>query len=400
MPAVPIRCLPLLALLLAGCGASSPPRRAAGTADTRRPGLVEVTSLTPTWRDSSEAWQYRPTLTIQPAHGSPGALSRPSGIVVDEWGRIYVADKDSVSIKLFDSTGKFVRTIGRPGWGPGEYASLFLAVRGGHLVVHDPQLGRASLFDTSGTFVHSWPTSSVWNKISIDSAGLITVPSSTPPGRSRNWWGVTLSRFRLDGTLVDTLFVPVRKGNNGWTFAGGSYGRKTFQSSWIPFAPRQVMRFHPDGGLVLGWTGEYRIFRSARGEDTTAIYTRAWTPGRIPEARRRAALEEVVKSVKDFIGEASARDSARLADIPADEPAYTSLAVDLDGNIFARQFAGSDSTRTRFDVFSPAGAWLGSITLPVALPEQSVEFFGRRAIYVVANGKDGRPSIVRLTRGN
>lgn len=394
------RCYSLLALSLAGCG-ERPAPVATVRVDTLRPGLIEVTSPAPTgWNDSTKAWTYRVSLTIQPEDDSHGELSQPDGIAVDEWGRIYVADRNPVSIKLFDSAGTFIRTIGRRGGGPGEYEAVFLAVRGGHLVVHDPQQGRTSVFDTSGTFVRSWPSSCCyWDNIGIDSAGVITVPSTYSPGNGQPSRGNAMRRFRMDGTVVDTLFVPLRESpSKGWTFSGGSGGSKTTMIMSIPFEPRLVKRLHPDGGFVVGWSGEYRILRSPRGEDTTAIYTRTWSPGRIPEEQRRAAVEGMVKNVTGLVGADKARETAILSDVPVDEPAFTSLAVDLDGTIFVRQLLGSDSTRTRFDVFSPDGAWLGTLTLPVAIPEYGGQFFGRRAIYVATEGEDGRPAIVRLSR--
>ena len=40
--------------------------------------------------------------------------------VVDEEASIYVLDTQDAHIKVFDKTGKYVRTIGRKGQGPGE----------------------------------------------------------------------------------------------------------------------------------------------------------------------------------------------------------------------------------------------------------------------------------------
>lgn len=394
----------LLTPLALACG-ERPATVATARVDTLRPGLVQMTSPAPTgWTDPAGAWQYRETLRIQPGERTPGELIEPDGIAVDEWGRIFVVDHRPHAIKLYDSSGAFIRTFGREGGGPGEYRAAFIAVRGGHLVVQDPEQGRASVFDTSGTFLRSWPTSCCyWDRVGIDSAGLIYIPSVYSPDSGQNNRGQALRRYRLDSTLVDTVFVPNQQAEEkSWKFSGsagsGSARSTTTVFMGIPLAPRIVKALHPAGGFVLGWSGAYRILRSRTGEDTTMILARAWTPDPIPEAQRRQEVERVVKNTKGMVGEATARAVARLGDVPENAPAFTALAVDLDGNIFARQLVGSDSTQTRFDVFSPAGAWLGALTIPASMPEFGGQFYGRRAIYFVVEGEDGRPAIVRFTR--
>jgi hypothetical protein len=368
--------------------------------DTLPSGIIEVTSDKPTgWQDSSSAWPFRVTLRIQPPEGSPGELTEPGTLGVDDWGRVYVADRKPALIKVFDSSGAFVRTIGREGGGPGEYGVAYIAVRGRHLVVHDPMQSRTSVFDTSGAFLRSWTSSCcMWMDIAIDSADRIYIPTvvlSAPGGTDR---GRAYTRYRMDGTPLDTLYVPQRGGaTQVWRFStGNGRTRRASMVTTVPYAPSVVFAFHPLGGFVRGWTAEYRILRSPRGEDTTMVASRAWTPEPIPEDRRVKAVEAVVANARDMVGEAAAREIARLGDVPTSAPAYTTLRVDFDGNIWARQLVGSDSTRTRYDVFSPAGAWLGEARVPVAVSEWGGQFFGRKTIYSVAEDAEGRPMVVRV----
>jgi hypothetical protein len=168
--------------------------------------------------------------------------------------------------------------------------------------------------------------------------------------------------------------------------------------SHVPLSPSVVKALHPNGGFVIGWTGEYRILRSVKGEDTAMVFTRSWAPDAIPESTRRKAVEDMVANAKGMVGEASARETAKLSDVPTSAPAYQTLRVDLDGNVWARHLIGSDSTRTLYDVFSPAGAWLGAVTVPVTVPEYGGQFFGHGVIYSVGEDSDGRPMIVRTNR--
>lgn len=389
------------AMFLPACGRTDAPRVDARI-DTLRPGLIQVTSPSPTgWSDSAGAWHYRVTLRLQPAEQTPAELLDPNGIAVDGWGRIYVVESKPPVIKVYDSTGSFIRAIGREGAGPGEFVAAYIAIRGPHLVVHDPAQSRTSLFDTSGTYVRSWTSSCCYySDIAIDADTLVTLPAMVTRAIGGADRGDAWLRYRIDGTLVDTLFVPRRDADSPrWTFTSGSgASSRAVMSTPVPLSPRVFQALHPDGGFIRGWSGEYRLLRSPKGEDSTAIFVRSWTPERIPDSIRSARLDSTVANAKRSVGEAQALKTARLGEIPVTAPAFQTLSVDVDGNIFARQLLGSDSTRTRYDVFSPAGAWLGTITVPVAVPEWGPRFFGRRSIYTVTEDADGRPMIVRLTR--
>jgi hypothetical protein len=205
----------------------------------------------------------------------------------------------------------------------------------------------------------------------------------------------------MDGTLIDTVFVAQRLNEEKtWTFTSGGRNNRSMMTSGVPFSSSNVRTYHPSGGFVTAWSGEYRIMRSPNGEDTTMILTRSWTPDPIPESMRTQQVEDMVKGAKDMVGEASAREIAKLSDVPTTSAAFETLRVDVEGNIWARHLIGSDSTRSRYDVFSPRGAWLGPVTVPVAAPDYGGQFFGRGVIYSVGEDGDGRPMIVRANRVN
>lgn len=386
-------------ILLAGCGSRQAPA-ATARVDTLPSGTLLVTSDGPTgWRDSSRAWQVVETLRIQPPEGSPGELVEPFTLAADGAGRIYVADQKPVVIKVFDTAGVLARTIGREGAGPGEFQVAFIALNGPNLVVQDPSQSRASVFDTSGSFVRSWTSSCcIWGDIAVDTAGRISIPTMVTPDSGKPRRGQAYSRYRVDGGLIDTLFVPERSEEGKvWRFTRGPSTRPTgMMMMSVPYAASMTSSQHPAGGFVRGWTGEYRIVRSPLGEDSSMVMTRPWTADPIPEAMRLAQVEQAVRNAKDMVGEAAAREAARLSDIPTLAPAYQSLRVDLDGNVWARRLVGSDSTRTLYDVFAPDGAWLGPVVVPVALPRWGALFFGHGVIYSAVEDADGRPAIVRL----
>jgi len=84
-------------------------------------------------------------------------LYRPGRFIVDEDENIYVCDRQDWAIKVFDSNGRFVRSIGREGTGPGEFKFVaeIAFLPDGRLLVQDWDLDRASLFMKDGQFISS-----------------------------------------------------------------------------------------------------------------------------------------------------------------------------------------------------------------------------------------------------
>ncbi|MEX2285252.1 MAG: 6-bladed beta-propeller [Gemmatimonadota bacterium] len=55
----------------------------------------------------------------------PDLFGQPWAVEQDELGRIYVLDQQSKDVRVFAADGKHLRTIGRPGGGPGEFSNPF-----------------------------------------------------------------------------------------------------------------------------------------------------------------------------------------------------------------------------------------------------------------------------------
>jgi len=84
-------------------------------------------------------------------------LSRPVGLARDrERGEIYVADSRAHDIKIFNDSGKLLRTLGHRGAGPGEFnAPTYLSFAHGRLYVTDTLNARVQIFDRTGKFIRA-----------------------------------------------------------------------------------------------------------------------------------------------------------------------------------------------------------------------------------------------------
>ena len=127
---------------------------------------------------------------------------------VDAWGRIFVLDSQAEEVRIFDSGGTFVRTVGRRGEGPGEFTqagSIDLSLNG-QIWVMGMGEGRVSIFDTTGTYLRGERT---------NAGGMILRPyrgGFDPMGRYnvviRSAGMRGMARFDQSFTPIDTIYVP------------------------------------------------------------------------------------------------------------------------------------------------------------------------------------------------
>lgn len=379
-------------VLLAACGPSQHEKLAVAKVDTLPNHVISVTSLGPTaWADSNTGWRLVPAGSVSGESGTPGELIDPRSLAVDDAGRIYVEDSKPAIIKVFAPDGTFLHTIGREGEGPGEFKVAFIATHGSKLVVHDPRLARTTVFDTSGALIRSWKTSCCyWDLIGVDSAGRISIPAMTTPEQHRS---INYLRYSLDGTFVDTMIVPRGGEPKYWMVKQGKNG---MMSAPIPAAPRVVSSLDPMGGVLFGYSGDYRIVSSRTGRDTAAIFGRAWTAKPVSSAWRHATVERMVTQQAKYWPEASLRAAFREDEIPATFPAFESISVDRAGNRWVRLSNGSDTTSTRLDVFDPAGRYLGPVKFQRYLPPYGPTAWTDRELYVVLESDEGTPAVMRF----
>ena len=196
--------------------------------------------------------------TIDPGEAQP--FLNVSSLALDEDGNVYVLDQGARNIRVFDSTGAPVRTIGREGAGPGEFATPYsLAWTGDTLAVLDPGNGRLELLTRDGRHAATWRGSRI-------------------TGRQVRLWQAGPSRFFLDsyrptpeGKLQmlyvsagpdgggDTLVIPERTDADAATAV--TCKLKNGNITWfeVPYASRRMHAVSPEGHLIVARTGDYRF---------------------------------------------------------------------------------------------------------------------------------------------
>jgi hypothetical protein len=292
-------------------------------------------------------------------------------VVVDGELNVYLTDSKAKLVWVYDSAGKYVRTIGRSGRGPGEYGEpLGLALLPSHeIAIADPANARIVIFSRKGQARGAWKYSNMFftqNMIYSDGDGRLyarVAPARHAGDADPDQW--VFERRSADGVIRDSIFEPPRRHdeiNNGWF--------ETFPS----FA------LHPSGGFVRARSAEYvvefhplnkRVVRLGRPEVPPPAVT----------AAERAAMQKMLA-----LTQSSRVSGPPIPPIPDTKPLVAGVMSGDDGRIWVhlhgpgvpipmKDLSGGDSVRgpaferwpepNRWDVFEQDGSYLGEVHLPL-----------------------------------
>lgn len=349
-------------LLLAGCRGKQ--QAASPTYDTLPGGIQVVHNTVPTlWHDST-SWHFVEITRIAPGDSGAATLVNPGfSAVVDPAGRTYVADDGPARIKVFDSTGRYVRAIGRDGEGPGEYRAPFLAMHGNYLIVHDPQLRRVTVFDTAGSVTTSFAsTCCVWGpqSLAVDDSGQVWTRTLLAPNDGN---AVVFVRFDITGRVLDTLRLAQTEPPAYWVVSRDVEGGHSTSSYKIPGGADELVGVTPQGGVVRSWSSRYVVVVEDGRGDTTLVFDRSWTPVPVQQEERVQRFSSITKMLEPQLGAAIISRDFHLRDIPTERPPMRELAMDPAGRTWVRT-ASADTSASSYDVFSARGIWQGTVRAP------------------------------------
>jgi DNA-binding beta-propeller fold protein YncE len=149
------------------------------------------------------------------AGNGPDELNAPSAVLVAPNGDIFVADghggNTNARIVKLTKDGKFIKTWGKKGSGPGEIDiphALAMDSRG-RLFVADRQNNRIQIFDQEGNYLDQWSQFSRPSGVFIDKNDVIYVADSESESVSKNHdgWKRGIRVGKVSDGMV-TAFIP------------------------------------------------------------------------------------------------------------------------------------------------------------------------------------------------
>ncbi|MDE2761405.1 MAG: 6-bladed beta-propeller [Gemmatimonadota bacterium] len=300
-----------------------------------------------------------------------------SAIAVDDDHNVYVLDWQAQEILEYDVLGNYVRTVARPGEGPGELtrADRMALLPDGRLVVPDAMNGRAQLLGPGPGEREEWPlhdfhpygTHRIWT----DDDGRTWILHLAMP--ATDWdamlRGVVIVRGP-DGTHLDTLPGPAGDFDPPELTASskprGPTGATGHRTEPVPFSPAAVWAGHPHGGILKGVSSDYRI--DLHLGDRVLRIERAFDPIPVPPAER----DHYRDSITDMMRYMDPDWEWNGPPIPETKPVFRRLHSGRDGRIWVELSPALRSDddpslgeRIRYDVFEPDGAYLGAVDAPV-----------------------------------
>jgi len=379
----------LLALpgLLAACGAGDAVDRWSGTIETLENGAVRVTNPKDGLWSSGDAWQLMEDLVLGRTEGDGAdVFASISAIEVDPSGNIYVLDRQANELRIFDASGRHVRSVGRSGEGPGEYSAAngLAWLTDDTLVVVDQRGNRYSLLSLDGEYVRSVPRRLGFygwvfsggidgdHIFEVSTAGSEDAPRPVLLGTRLRGGEEALAdaiesaapatesapRFTADTMPLPMSDAPLYEAFSVRTATAGMVMS-------VPFTGNPDYHLDGAGGLWHGHGSLPRLYHSAMQGDTLTEIVFGHDP--FPVAPEEIAEWETQPSLERFRSLGGQLDMSR---IPAVKPYFDGIATDARGNIWLTVPA-APSTPT-FAVFDPDGRYLGQLQVSGMTREQYV----------------------------
>ena len=323
-------------------------------------------------------------------------FARIAATAFDDADNLYVLDSQNNRITVFDANGKFVRSIGRKGQGPGELGfPLGLAVTNDrHLVVMDLGNRAFVVYGPDGTYIRNIPLD---RELGIGGRFMMPHPKggvvfALNPGLSvRNgapqmdttgikvYWLQSLAEGATPTLLTR---VPEPKMETKVEGSPGSGRVMVMRQAPPAFTPQLNLALTADGSLVINNTADYHLDVLGANGQVARRMRRPYSPRKVTEAdkdaerKRRAELlasgggtrvmvggggggvrtEQVTREALD-----RAREGLRNLEFAETVPVVLSLYTDPAGRIWVLRSGAAPGRPPVIDIVGVGGRYLGTV---------------------------------------
>lgn len=266
-------------------------------------------------------------------------------VAVDDDENIYIPDSRAANIKVFDSNGDYLRTIGRRGQGPGELGYPFgiQITPDKELLINDRRQAQLHYFTLDGKFLTKYSTSTLGRFLlpKVDSKGNVIAGNMFYGDKIK----AEIKKFTPDlKLLVEIASVPT-----------------VTQPPVIHYFENQrLINLHwditKDDSIIWGDILKYEFYvHSSEGKLIKKITT-DYNGVKITE-------EDKKKYIKEMFGNNPVPSRITLL-FPKNLPPFRQFTIDEEGRLFVRSYENvKDNKGVYYDVFNTDGKYLARIIL-------------------------------------
>jgi hypothetical protein len=354
------RWTPLLGLGAVLCGLPSC-RGDSDSRDVQRTDSAGVEIVLSSGPDRALAWEFDRLFALGGSEEGPESFFRVGAGLVDAdgSGNLFILDPQNARVVVFDTAGRFVRSMGAGGGGPGEFrtpASLSVSPDGA-VAVFDYGKGGLVRFDATGAVDDEqpfalFPTPDGQRHFSQFSDTTL-VSSSTSPMEPGGLTQMLRQIVDADTLVLSQLPLPAVQ---------MAMYEKCRVGLMLPpiFAPE--LTWAPGPGVVaLGTTTEYSISLVQAG-NVTRIVRRQIAP--MPASRDRA-IHHLGEGIRIGLSRGSCLiDPAEMVDkrgVAEVIPLIGRIFLSPSGELWVQRFAIGRDGVAAIDVFNRRGGYVGTI---------------------------------------
>ena len=370
-------------------------------------GVVVVTNPSSGLWSSDEAWTLLEDLRIGTFGGDPHyQFAQIGSIALNGVGGILVMDRQTQELREFTKDGDFVRVVGSPGQGPGEFGigvTDVFAVSGDTLLVPDVRNRRVHRFGPDGAFLDAAsidvsryrPLRFRWNAATGDAVAQLR-PTRVMEEGETSIVEDELRRVESDGSLGETLL----------TFpAGDLLGPNVIRY----FTPEPSWAVTDSLTVLYGVNDQYRIGRYDRRGDLRRVITMPHEPRQISDRDIRAFFAYLDRAwLAAGVPPSRLEANHRRVSFADHFPAFAAIHSGYDGTVWVQPVrAPGDMTDAEierynfiedfgardWDVFDREGRFLGQVAMPARFQPR---LFVEDVIYGVARDDLDVQYVVRV----
>jgi hypothetical protein len=282
---------------------------------------------------------------------------------LDSQENIYVLDFDQCRIQQYDREGKYVKTIGRKGQGPGEMENpsrIFIDPQDN---IYVKQARQFKVFRTDGGFVKSIALRSSISDFFITRQGIFFALFFQIDEKTR---ANAVAEYDAEGNLVKTLASYADEGFMATRKAGESmvtFGFSHEYNNSIYFCPVGPESF------CYGYSSEYKIFFVDAKGNVKFIIKKDDDPQPISGKEKGAIIDRYAKSTMVTSGQVSRGEIERGLFFPKHKPFFNQFLADDKERIYVKRLTSSVLDKEppkeyTFDVFSREGRCLYRTKMP------------------------------------